>query len=409
MSDNLAKIEVLVPDFQYVDSDHNRVVMTVGFSASFYFWGGHTPAKRQALIECVEAFEAAYGGYLRWGMDEDAGRRVKLADNKLPPLRQYAKSLDEDDCISWYLASGDDTKAVSDYAISCLTERGWMDGEISVLRFQVPRALVFQPEGQKVLSDLIFLCYVRLEPFHGNAGLTAISTYDEVEWEPEKLDVATRYLALYNDDRVGDAMQAPRGVKSVNWLTFIGNTLTQRLGGPDAFAAYCRRFGVESTQHGSGFLIRAGEYPQLGPIDELAPDAYVRVNAALRPLRNGNFGSMGTGSVNGERRFNRCTSDLWIRRFDAPGIWPPATFVGLPRTPVGKPPSKKISLKTGETCSVHGRYRHPGFEPVAPGNDDGAPQVVLLPGDAAPYWLKLGPHGEYLGRDDLTWELVTEL
>jgi hypothetical protein len=43
MSDSLAKIEALVPDFQYVDSDHNRIVLTVGFSASFYFWGGHTP------------------------------------------------------------------------------------------------------------------------------------------------------------------------------------------------------------------------------------------------------------------------------------------------------------------------------------------------------------------------------
>ena len=59
MSDNLAKIEALVPDFQYVDSDHNRVVLTAGFSASFYFWDGHTSAKREALIECVEAFEAA--------------------------------------------------------------------------------------------------------------------------------------------------------------------------------------------------------------------------------------------------------------------------------------------------------------------------------------------------------------
>ncbi len=43
------------------------------------------------------------------------------------------------------------------------------------------------------------------------------------------------------------------------------------------------------------------------------------------------------------------------------------------------------------------------------GDDDDAPQVVLMPGDAAPYWLKLGPHGEYLGRDAVTWELVAEL
>ena len=58
---------------------------------------------------------------------------------------------------------------------------------------------------------------------------------------------------------------------------------------------------------------------------------------------------------------------------------------------------------------MHGRYRHPDFERIAQGDDDDAPQVVLLPGDVAPYWLKLGAHGEYLGRDTVTWELAAEL
>lgn len=408
MSDNLAKIEALVPDFQYVDSDHNRVVLTAGFSASFYFWDGHTSAKREALIECVEAFEAAYGHELKWGCNPDTWKTVRLEDKKLPSFRNHVKTLDEDDAIEWYVASGEDREEVSDYALTCLTERGWMEGRISSFSFHLPRALIFQAEQQKTLSDLIFLCNNRLTPFHGHAGLGAITTEQQIEWEPEELDVATRYLALYAGGTF-DALQAPNGIKSVDWLTFISNTLTQRLGGPDAFVAYCRRFGVEPTPLGSGFFIRAGEYPQLGPVDEPTPDAYVRVNAALRPLRNGNFGSMGTGSVSGEQRFNRCTSDLWIRRFDAPGIWPPATFIGLPRTPVGNIPGKKIKLKTGETCTVHGRYRHPAFEAVAAGDDDDAPQVVLMPGDVAPHWLRLGAHGEYLGRDAVAWELVAEL
>ena len=408
MSDNLARIEALVPDFQYVDSDHNRIVLTVGFSVSFYFWGGHTPEMRQALIECVEAFEAAYGPELKWGCHPDTWKTLRIDDNRLPIFRDYVMTLDEDDSVEWYVASGDDDEAANEYAVSCHTERGWMEGQISALKFRVPRALIFEADQQKVLSDLIFLCHERLTPFHGHAGLSAITTEQQIEWEPEELDLAMRYLALYSGGSF-DALQAQNGIKSVDWLTFVGNTLTQRLGGPDAFVAYCRRFGVEPTSHGSGFFIRAGEYPQLGPVDEPTPDAYARVNAALRPLRNGNFGSMGTGSVGGERRFTRCTSDLWIRRLDAPGIWPPATFVGLPRTPIGKVPGKKIKLKTGEKCTVHGRYRHPAFEAVAAGDDDDAPQVVLMPGDVAPYWLKLGAHGEYLGRDAVAWELVAEL
>ena len=75
--------------------------------------------------------------------------------------------------------------------------------------------------------------------------------------------------------------------------------------------------------------MRAGDLPDLGPVVEPPPEAYMKANAALRPLRNGSFGSMGSGSVNGELHFDRCTTDLWIRRFDAPSIWPPASFIGL--------------------------------------------------------------------------------
>ena len=55
----LQELEDLVPDYQYVDGD--RVVLTVGIRATFYFWGGHSAPKRKALVECVEAYEQAYG------------------------------------------------------------------------------------------------------------------------------------------------------------------------------------------------------------------------------------------------------------------------------------------------------------------------------------------------------------
>ena len=35
--------------------------------------------------------------------------------------------------------------------------------------------------------------------------------------------------------------------------------------------------------------------------------------------------------------------------------------------------------------------------------------MILMPGDIAPYWLNLGPHGEFLGREAITWERLAEL
>jgi len=61
---------------------------------------------------------------------------------------------------------------------------------------------------------------------------------------------------------------------------------------------------------------------------------------------------------------------------------------------------KNVSGKTGEQCKVHGRYRRPDVEKA---------ELILMPGDVAPYWLQLGPHVEYLGRQAVSWELVAEL
>lgn len=411
MNPEFEKIEALLPDFQYVDSDRDEVVLTVGFTASFYFWNGHQASTRERLVRCFEAFESAFGEHLAWALEAEEGHLVKYPGNEQESLRAHVASLDEDDCIEWYLTSSDDPEGLGEYVASCLTERGWMEGECSAFRFQVPRALVFDEDGKKTVLNLVAFCIEQLKPFHGNAGLTSISVRDEVIWEAEKLDEATRYMTLYTDDMGLDLMAAPRGIKGVNWLTFVSNTLAECLGGQASFVDYCRRFKVEPVPLANGFMIQAGELPEIGPVELPVPEAYVRANAALRPLRNGSFGSMGSGSISGELRFDPCTSDLWIRRLDTAGTWPPKTMIGLPRVPLGAAPRKKLKLKPGETCAVHGRYRESGFvTPPDYGDDeDLAPMVVLLPGDVTPFVLKLGPHGEYLGRTSSRWELIAEL
>jgi hypothetical protein len=412
VNNELEKIELLRSDFEYIDGETDGIIMTVGFVGSFYFWGGHTVASRLALAECFEAYEAAYGSHLKWGWDPDSWRPVNLSKKTFPALREYIKQLDEDDAIAWHLSSANDPEEVGDYVASCLTERGWEEDEPSCFHFQLPLAYAFDTEKLRALESFLTLCVDKLIPFHGVAGLAAMTIEQGLRWEPEALDLATRYRALYIEDIVRDIRHAPNGIKGVNWLTFVGDLLTERLGGPKAFAAYCQRFNVQPERYANGFIIRAGETPQLGPVDEPPPEAYVRANAAIRPLRNGKYGSMGSGSIDGELRFNRCTSDLWIRRFDGPGIWPPASFAGLPRGPVGTKPAKTVRIETGKPCVVHGRYRKYPFEPAQPGDGDErirGPMVVLLPGDIAPFHVTLGPHGEFVSREIVTWQLVAEL
>ncbi len=393
-------LESLVPDFQYVDTDHNRVVLTVGLRATFYFWMGHKSNIRASIIECAEAFEAAYGENLIWGFHPDLQKRVDLKDGKLPPLRQYVASLDENDSIEWYVSSGEDDEAAGEYKLEIQTERGWQEGEISTFNFTLPREHAFHKEKKSKFLSLFQLCTEKLKPFHGHAGLAAISSYDQEDWQSEELDVSTRYYGLYIEPTFIDANHAPNGLKSVDWLNFVGKTLAERVGGLNALSERLLTLGMDLNVGSHGLVIATGPTPDIAPVEQGLPPTLANLNAVLRPLRNGAFGSMGFGSVNGELRFTRCTSDLWIRRLDKPGIWPPASFVGLGKVPLGKAPLKKVNIKTGDRSPVYGRFQRTAAE---------KPELVLMPGDVAPYWIKLGPHGEYLGRDAVAWELVAEL
>ncbi len=412
LSSAYEKIEALRPDYEYIDGDSDSIIATVGFVASFYFWEGHTLEKRLALADCLDAYRAAYGTQLTWGRDPESWKAIRLEKRPLPDFRNYLKELDEDDCIEWYESSGNHPDEVGEYVVRCMTERGWEEQHASCFQFHVPPICAFDEEKWKVLQELLTTCNERLATFHGNAGLAAVTTEQGLTWEPEILDLATRYRALSIEDFVTDGGQAEKGIKGINWLTFIGDLLTERLGGPKAFSTYCQRLGVSVERFTSGFIVRSGEWPQLGPVDEAPPEAYVRVNAALRPLRNGKYGSMGSGSIDGELRFNVCTSDLWIRRFDEPNVWPPISFAGLTQGPVGAKPTKRVKLNTGMPSTVHGRYRKYPQDPDLYNDDeeyDRTPVVTLLPGDIAPYYVKIGPHGEFLSRESVVWELVSEL
>jgi len=389
--------EDLVHDFQYVEDD--RIVMTVGLVATFFFWGGHTQEKRRALVHCVEAFQEQYGSELRWGCDPESWKTKKLNDPKLPKLRDYVASLDEDDCIEWHLSSSNHREEVAEFSITCMTERGWQEDQMSWLTFQLPRHHAFESDLRQEFELLLSTCVEKLDPLHGQAGLAAVTPLLEVPYEGDVFDVATRYRTLYVEG-AADLLCAAHGPKSINWLTIVGDVLAERMGGQQAYENYCRTLGVDTTRLGKTLVIRAGAVPEISPVSEAPPAGYVRANTALRPLRDGAYDSMGGGSIHGEVRFNRCTSDLWIRRLDAPDTWPPLSFAGLGKEPLGQSPSKNVKLKTGDRCEIHGRYKY---------SDAEAPELVLLPDDVAPFRLRYGAHGQFVGREAVTWELVATL
>ena len=105
-------------------------------------------ARRNALVECVEAYEQAYGAELTWAFDVERHKAVPI--DKIPPIRQRVQAMTEDDQLEWYASSGDDETAAC-YRISVLTERGWQAVEMSVLSFSLPREHAYALEKREKL------------------------------------------------------------------------------------------------------------------------------------------------------------------------------------------------------------------------------------------------------------------
>lgn len=398
---NLQELEDLLPDYQYVDGE--RIVLTVGLLATFYFWDGHKASVRSALVECIEAYQSNYGSNLTWAFDAEAAKPVPI--EKMAPVRKLVAEMDADDMLEWFAASGDFDSA-TEYRISAMTERGWQENQASMVSFVLPRDHAYIPEKREKLFGLVKMFAEKLSPFHGHVGLGAVSVHQQYRYQSDELDVATRYRGLFIED-VFHGNWAYSGLTSIDWLTYVGQPLAERVGGMRELGNRLRKAGANVTELSRGLFVAYGAEPDIGVMHEDIPPLVSAVNGVLRPLRIGNVESMGFGSVNGELRFNRYTSDLWTRRYDAPYIWPPASFIGLPERALIKPRTPSLKLKTGEICAIAGRYQYIA-KPDPDQDEDFIPMVVLLPGDIAPYWVELGPHGEYLGRAEITWSLIAE-
>jgi len=398
---NLQQLEDLLPDYQYVDGE--RIVLTAGLLATFYFWHGHKSSVRSALVECIEAYQTNYGAYLTWAFDAETAKPLPI--EKMAPVRKLAAEMGPDDMLEWFAASGDFDSA-TEYRISAMTERGWQENQASMVSFVLPRDHAYIPEKREKMFGLIRMFAEKLSPFHGHVGLGAVSVHQQYRYQSDEIDVATRYRGLFIED-VFHGNWAYSGLTSIDWLTYVGETLAERAGGIRELENRLKKTGADVTNFPTGLLVAYGAEPDIGASHVDIPHLVSAVNAVLRPLRIGNVESMGFGSTNGELRFNRYTSDLWTRRYDAPYIWPPASFIGLPERPLVKPRTPSLTLRTGDICGIGGRYQY--IATADPDQDeDYVPMVVLLPGDIAPYWVESGPHGEYLGRTKVTWILIAE-
>ena len=120
------------------------------------------------------------------------------------------------------------------------------------------------------------------------------------------------------------------------------------------------------------------------------------------------------GDNDRSQSFDIPLTDLWMRRFDHERVWN-----DLESTAKSRKPESIVKLSTNHICEISGLYRYeddydyvrnepmPFEEPDSRENDHRS-YIILNKGDIAPYYLKLGQHGELLETMEIEWTLFEE-
>ena len=425
-----ADLEPYLKDFQWLEHKKDQpssFVVGAEFQAHFLYFAGHTPEKRQALAECIEAYNQYYAEHFTWGAyvnEKGKGRYYDIT--KMPNIREaVSKHTHPDNQIEWRCASGGREEA-PEYMISALTNRSW-EGHLlfsSSLTFHVPNDRIFNTEQKKILLSLIQLCIDKLDVYHAVAGFHGVLPYKPFGVGDYSLAQGERFWGIYQGADIGERTKIADGIKSIDWLTYISNTLVQRICEVKTFPKYCEHFNVKPQQQKDGFLFQLEEFPQLLPSNQPVLESYFNLNKALRPLRNGAYWSISWDEANNYKVLDVEASRKWIRRLDAPNIFPDRVHYKE-----RKPSQSNIYLETGRPCEIDGIYRYDeqlnlDGQPVSSSEKfesdsinsyeeneifDYRQHVVLLKGDIAPRFLECFDNMILKQAKKIKWHLVSEI
>ena len=178
--------------------------------------------------------------------------------------KTYGGQLTSEDIIAWiYLTSAPDDLNAGYYSLIMRFSPGVRLYSVSYVSFSFPLSFIRAQEPGFALKYTRTLCE-RLKPFHGCAGLAAIT--------PSSIGInfqgSGRYLYPVVRRFIGLDFTSPRflcfecnkGIKSVNWLTFADDRLLEQAGGRQRFIAVPEP--LVSYPYTGGVLIRAGDRPE---------------------------------------------------------------------------------------------------------------------------------------------------
>jgi hypothetical protein len=299
----------------------------IGFALEIYFLGGEMVETRLALCEMLREYHALFSDKLSHYLKVDANKLTKITGNDyLDYYEGKARSLKAEVPLDASIYGYPEKLVIDEPTpISMSFTASGPDPLMPLGRSHVcayfPAAAIAE-HGYELLLNLAGRWAGRVRTLHGGAGYSILFEHGIFSGgnsaDRTILPPLTRYPGLDFSDPPHFEVESDLGdglaIKSINWLTILGNAILQKAGGEEHLK---QQVGQTCRFHdfGGGVIIQAGEQPQIGDANRgLVLDDYRRVNEALRPVR---FEEYRRGLFVVPAPLDSMEETLkWVKRFD---------------------------------------------------------------------------------------------
>ncbi len=289
-------------------------------TGTLFFTGAHSPDVRAAVCACFDEYEAIAKDHLTWlWREEPPDGPNKMVYAKAKSMRSMVARMRENDLLSFAYTSGEKEYDAGDWEFQVFGRRGW-EGKMlargtSGLRFSVPLLYVEENPGS---FQAMFVNFARrLKAIHGYGGYgLVLSLVRSDDNEPFEAYLADRLNGLDVGNLVGGTRNAPKGIKTVSWLTAVNHQMIEQIGGLFTIRSELPRDWFALYDYEAGLVIQAGPKPEAAPADaDPKPARLVLPNMLFRQVRAPSL-SAHIASKQGEPRLVGWGAEQWLKRFD---------------------------------------------------------------------------------------------
>jgi len=257
-------------------------------------------------------------------LPNNGNRLKKIDDRKFPPFEEQVRTLPEDEDFGVRLCGyPPKTNAQGPSLYTARTYCTWVQEERlnSDFSAHVPMSWAVA-NGFESFREMVRRWCDILEPVHGLAGPSLLwNGPDSDKYMGDCIFMLKKFPGLDSEDtanfshEAGYLQNVPYQIRSINWLTVLGDKIIGDLGGRTGIRAGLGETCLLADYRG-GIIIQAGPKPQFGSTERgVIPEDYRKVAALVKPVR---FEAYRYGLFrNLPTPLNDVDETLkWVRRFD---------------------------------------------------------------------------------------------